>query len=46
MRIFFKGNDEHGYLYVDGNDGLKRHAQKAGAACKHECTLVIMTSFA
>ena len=34
VRIVFEENDEHGYLYVGGNDGLKRRAQKAGAACE------------
>ncbi|KAJ8425093.1 hypothetical protein Cgig2_007815 [Carnegiea gigantea] len=27
------GNDEHGYLYVDESDGLKRHTQKAMRTC-------------
>ena len=45
MRIVCKGNDEHGYLHLGGNDELKRRAQKAGAACEHEHTLVIMTWF-
>jgi len=31
VRMFSKGNDKHGYLYVSGNDGSKRRAQKAGA---------------
>ena len=34
MRMFFKGNEEHGYLYVGGNDGPTRRAYKAGAACE------------
>ncbi|KAJ8432062.1 hypothetical protein Cgig2_016341 [Carnegiea gigantea] len=29
VRMFLKGNDEHGYLYVRNNDGPKRRAQKA-----------------
>ncbi|KAJ8441429.1 hypothetical protein Cgig2_023615 [Carnegiea gigantea] len=29
LRMFLKGNDEHGYLYVGDNDGPKRRAQKA-----------------
>ena len=40
MRIVFKGNDEHGYLYVGRNDGLKRRTQKVGATCErrtHTC---------
>ena len=32
VRIVFKGNNEHGYSYVDETDTLKRGAQKAGAA--------------
>ncbi|KAJ8430997.1 hypothetical protein Cgig2_025679 [Carnegiea gigantea] len=31
VRIVFKGNNEHGYSYVNGIDRLKRRAQKAGA---------------
>jgi len=34
VRMVFKGNNEHGYFYMSGNDGLKRRAQKAGAACE------------
>ena len=35
VRMSFKGgNDEHGYLYVGGNDRPKRRAQKAGATCE------------
>jgi len=26
VRIFLKGNDEHGYLYVGKSDGPKRRA--------------------
>ena len=36
MRIVFEGDDEHRYLYVGGNDGLKRRAQKTGAACERQ----------
>ncbi|KAJ8443227.1 hypothetical protein Cgig2_017220 [Carnegiea gigantea] len=36
VRIVFKGNDEHGYLYVGGNHVLKRQAQKAGASCERQ----------
>ncbi|KAJ8430474.1 hypothetical protein Cgig2_003056 [Carnegiea gigantea] len=31
VRMFFKGNDKHGYLYMGGNHGSKRRAQKVGA---------------
>ncbi|KAJ8423382.1 hypothetical protein Cgig2_033191 [Carnegiea gigantea] len=30
MRMFFNGNEEHGYLYVSGNDGPTRRGYKAG----------------
>ena len=29
VKMLLKGNDDHGYLYVGDNDGLKRSAQKA-----------------
>ncbi|KAJ8436165.1 hypothetical protein Cgig2_025332 [Carnegiea gigantea] len=35
LRMFWKGNNEHGYLYVGGSDGPKRHAQKATWSCDH-----------
>ncbi|KAJ8437198.1 hypothetical protein Cgig2_007548 [Carnegiea gigantea] len=40
MAVERRGNGEHGYSYVGGNDGLTRRAQKAGAACErrtHTC---------
>ncbi|KAJ8432863.1 hypothetical protein Cgig2_033868 [Carnegiea gigantea] len=33
-RIFFKGNEEHNYLYVGGNGRLTRQGYKAGATCE------------
>ncbi|KAJ8420184.1 LOW QUALITY PROTEIN: hypothetical protein Cgig2_013364 [Carnegiea gigantea] len=42
VRIIFKGNDEHDYLYVGGNIGLMRRAQKSVAYVKDEYTLVMM----
>ncbi|KAJ8425493.1 LOW QUALITY PROTEIN: hypothetical protein Cgig2_029575 [Carnegiea gigantea] len=33
VRMFLKGNDEHGYLYVGKSDGPKRHTQKAMRTC-------------
>jgi len=35
VRMFVKGNDEYGYLYVGDSDGLKRRAQKATRSCDH-----------
>ncbi|KAJ8428563.1 hypothetical protein Cgig2_000427 [Carnegiea gigantea] len=35
LRMFLKGNDEHGYLYVGDNDGPKRCAQKATWSYDH-----------
>jgi len=29
VRMFMKGNDEHGYLYVGESNGLKRRTVKA-----------------
>ncbi|KAJ8433161.1 hypothetical protein Cgig2_007125 [Carnegiea gigantea] len=40
VRMIFKGNYEHNYLYVGGNDGPKRRAQKGVIVCKgrmHTC---------
>lgn len=31
MSMFFKGTEEHGYLYVGGNDGPMRRGYKGGA---------------
>ncbi|KAJ8426909.1 hypothetical protein Cgig2_027258 [Carnegiea gigantea] len=45
LRIVFEGNDEHGHIYVGGNDGLKRRAQKAVQLANDEYTLVIMVWF-
>ena len=30
LKVIFKGNDEHGYMYVAGNDGPVRRAQERG----------------
>ncbi|KAJ8435810.1 hypothetical protein Cgig2_024793 [Carnegiea gigantea] len=38
VRMFLKGNDEHGYLYVGDNDGPKRRAQKAMRSYDHGVT--------
>ena len=35
VRMFLKGNDERGYLYVGDSDGPKRHAQKATRSSDH-----------
>ncbi|KAJ8437412.1 hypothetical protein Cgig2_008765 [Carnegiea gigantea] len=35
LRMFLKGNDERGYLYVGDNDGSKRRAQKATWSYDH-----------
>ena len=35
MRMFLKGNDEHGDLYVGDSDGSKRRIQKATRCCDH-----------
>lgn len=32
VRIIFNGNDEDDYLYVGGNDGPRRQAQKGATA--------------
>lgn len=34
VRMIFKGNDVHCYLYVGGNDDPRRRAQKGVVACK------------
>ncbi|KAJ8420118.1 hypothetical protein Cgig2_032310 [Carnegiea gigantea] len=34
MKVIFKGNDEHGCMYVAGNGGPVRRAQERGAFCK------------
>ncbi|KAJ8437177.1 LOW QUALITY PROTEIN: hypothetical protein Cgig2_003806 [Carnegiea gigantea] len=34
VRMFLKGNDEHGYFYVGESDGPKRRTQKACASCE------------
>ncbi|KAJ8436478.1 hypothetical protein Cgig2_000463 [Carnegiea gigantea] len=44
MRMVFKGNEEHGYLYVGENDRLTRRGHKDGAACEgctHSCLCVM-----
>ncbi|KAJ8429402.1 hypothetical protein Cgig2_025589 [Carnegiea gigantea] len=33
VRMFLKGSDEHGYLYVGESDGPKRRTQKATRTC-------------
>ncbi|KAJ8426836.1 hypothetical protein Cgig2_025241 [Carnegiea gigantea] len=33
VRMFLKGNDKHGYLYVGESDGLKRRIEKATWTC-------------
>ncbi|KAJ8446147.1 hypothetical protein Cgig2_015918 [Carnegiea gigantea] len=35
LRMFLKGNDKHGHLYMGHSDGLKRRAQKATWSCDH-----------
>jgi len=35
LRMFLKGNDERGYLYVGDNDRPKRHAQKTAWSSVH-----------
>ena len=35
VRMFLKGNNEHGYLYAGDSDGPKRCAQKATRSCDH-----------
>ena len=35
VRMFLKGTDKHGYLYVGDSDGLKRRAQKAMQSSDH-----------
>ncbi|KAJ8421557.1 hypothetical protein Cgig2_008922 [Carnegiea gigantea] len=40
VRMIFKGNDKHDYLYVRDNDGPRRHLRKGAAARKgrmHSC---------
>lgn len=34
ISMFFKGNEEHGYLYVGGNDGPMRRGYKGSATCE------------
>jgi len=34
VRMMFKENDEHGYLYVGSNDGPRRRAWKGVTSCK------------
>ncbi|KAJ8428094.1 LOW QUALITY PROTEIN: hypothetical protein Cgig2_013306 [Carnegiea gigantea] len=34
VRMFIKGNDEHGYLYMGESNGLKRHTVKAMRTCE------------
>ncbi|KAJ8443291.1 hypothetical protein Cgig2_015769 [Carnegiea gigantea] len=34
VRMFMKGNDEHGYLYVGESNGLKRRTVKATQTCE------------
>ena len=34
VRMFMKGNDEHGYLYVGESDGPKRRTEKATRTCE------------
>ncbi|KAJ8430933.1 LOW QUALITY PROTEIN: hypothetical protein Cgig2_002721 [Carnegiea gigantea] len=34
VKMMFKGNDEHGYLYVGGNKGPLRRAQEGFAVCE------------
>ena len=34
VRTFMKWDDEHGYLYVGENNGLKRCTQKATRVCE------------
>ncbi|KAJ8425202.1 hypothetical protein Cgig2_000551 [Carnegiea gigantea] len=33
-KVIFKGNDEHGYMYVARNGGPVRRAQEKGVVCK------------
>ncbi|KAJ8437291.1 hypothetical protein Cgig2_006395 [Carnegiea gigantea] len=35
VRMFVKGNDKYGYLYMGHSDGPKRHAQKATRSYDH-----------
>ena len=47
VRFFFKGNEEHGYLYVGENDRPMRRGHKDGAACEgrtHSCLCVMGVS--
>ncbi|KAJ8428909.1 hypothetical protein Cgig2_011651 [Carnegiea gigantea] len=34
IKVIFKGNDEHGYMYVIGNSSPVRRAQERGAVCE------------
>ncbi|KAJ8428623.1 hypothetical protein Cgig2_015741 [Carnegiea gigantea] len=34
VKVIFKGNDEHGHLYVAGNGGPTRQAQESAAVCE------------
>ena len=35
VRMFLKGTDKHGYLYVGDSDGPNRRAQKATRSSNH-----------
>jgi len=43
VRMIFKGNEEHGYLYIGENDRPTRRGHKDGVACEgcaHSCLCV------
>jgi len=41
VRVFFKGNEEHGYLIVGDSNGSRRRQEQPCVACGGKCTHVI-----